>query len=98
MMSDQMKWWIFDGFIILAGAGGILWMLWWSKRYRRIMSERIHYSKYMPAGERSLTIYPQKLTDEQREELVIIEKRLMELADSAEERMSIKLKEDGQSK
>ena len=92
-----MSWWIVIGVICLGG-GANWWMIRWSRRHRRIMSERIYYSKHMPAGERSLTIYPQKLTEEQREELFIIEKRLMELADSAEERISIKLKEDGQSK
>jgi hypothetical protein len=97
LMTDQVKWWIFIGCECVAGAGFIWGTICWARRHRKIMSERIYYSKHMPAGERSLTIYPLKLTEEQQEELAIIEKRLMELADSAEERMSIKLKEDGRA-
>jgi hypothetical protein len=62
------------------------------------MDERIYYSKTTGSGKRTLTIYPLKLTSEQQEELIIMEKRMTELAETAEEEMSINLKSVGQEK
>lgn len=97
-MSGQWHGWIVPASIWLGGAGVIWLEVLWFRRLRRRRSVRIYFTKYMEAGNRRLTIYPLKLTGAQQEELAIIEKRLLELADSAEEDMTIRLKEDGQAK
>jgi hypothetical protein len=92
-MTGEAKGWIFIAAEALVSFGGLGWIIWYARRRSRLMSDYIFYHRTRPTGKHMMTIYPEKLTEEQRKELAAIEARLLELAETASEEMAINLKE-----
>jgi hypothetical protein len=89
-----MKVWFWIAIEAVLSFGGLGAIIWYSRRARRRMSDHIFYHRTLPAGnKRTMTVYPEKLTESERQEIAAIEARLLELAETASEEMAISLKE-----
>jgi hypothetical protein len=93
-MTGETKAWIGIAIEALVCFGSMAGIIWYFRRKRRQMSDHIYYHCTLPAGKRTMTIYPEKLTEEQRKKLAAIEARLLEFAETASEEMAISLKEN----